>query len=90
MENKANDFIKNEILKVENRLFITRMLGSAIGYALITMWLNSIRATASLWLVWVLIIIQYALYFWIFINGYQRSKVLGLNKDIASILLPFN
>ena len=86
MENKANGFIKNEVLKVENRLFFARMLGSTMGYALITMWLNSIRTTASLWFVWILIIIQFALYFWIFINGYQRSKVLGLNKNFALIL----
>lgn len=86
MDNKANDFIKNEVLKVENRLFFARILGSAIGYALITIWLNSIRTNASLWFVWILIIIQFALYFWIFINGYQRSRVLGLNKNLALIL----
>jgi len=51
MENKANDFIINEVLKIENRIFIARILGSAIGYALITMWLNSIRTTVSLWFV---------------------------------------
>jgi hypothetical protein len=73
-------------LKLENRLFCARILGSAIGYALITMWLNNIRTTASLWFVWILIIIQFALYFGIFINSYQRSKVLGLNKHLALIL----
>ena len=36
--------------------------------------------------VWVLIIIQFALYFSIFIAGYQRSKVFGLNKNIALVL----
>jgi hypothetical protein len=86
MENKANDFIKNEVLKIENRIFFARILGSAIGYALITMWLNSIRTTASLWFVWILIIIQFSLYFWIFVNSYRRSKVLGLNKNLAWIV----
>ena len=86
MKNKADEFFKNEVLKIENRLFFARILGSAIGYALITMWLNSIRTTASLWFVWVLIIIQFALYFSIFINSYQRSKVIGLNKNLALIL----
>lgn len=86
MENKANDFIKNEVLKIENRIFFARILGSAIGYALITMWLNSIRTTVSLWFVWILIIIQFSLYFWIFVNSYQRSKVLGLNKNLAWII----
>lgn len=84
--NKANDFIKNEVLKIENRLFFARILGSAIGYALITLWLNSIRATASLWFVWVLIIIQFALYFSIFIAGYRRSVVCGLNKTLGLII----
>ena len=49
-------------------------------------WLNSIRATASLWFIWVLIIIQFALYFSIFLTSYNRSKVLGLNKNVALIL----
>lgn len=85
-ENKANNFLKNEVLKMENRMFWGRILGSSIGYLVITLWLNSIRATASLWFVWVLIIIQFALYFSIFIAGYQRSKILGLNKNYAFIL----
>ena len=90
MENKtnvtANDFLKNEVLKMENRMFWGRILGSAIGYIVITLWLNSIRATASLWFVWPLIIIQFALYFSIFIAGYQRSKVFGFNKNLALVL----
>jgi len=36
--------------------------------------------------VWILIIIQFSLYFWIFVNSYQRSKVLGLNKNLAWII----
>src|SRR3989338_11638530 len=83
---KAENFLKNEVLKIENRLFIGKLLSFAIGYTLITLWLNSIRATASLWFVWVLIIIQFALYFSIFISGYQRSKVFGLNKNLALVL----
>lgn len=86
MENKTNDFLKNEVLKMENRMFWGSILGSSIGYLVITLWLNSIRATASLWFVWVLIIIQFALYFSIFISGYNRSKVLSLNKNIALVL----
>jgi len=84
--NKAYNFLKEEVLKVEHRLFCARILGSAIGYALMSLWLNSIRATASLWFVWILIIIQFALYIWIFANGYGRAKVLGLNKDLALLL----
>ena len=83
----ANDFIKNEVLKLENRMFWGRILGSAIGYLLITLWLNSIRTTASIWFVWVLIIIQFALYFSIFIAGLNRSKVMfGLSNTTALII----
>jgi len=86
MENKANNFLKNEVLKMENRMFLGSIIGSSIGYLIITLWLNSIRTTASLWFVWVLIIIQFTLYFSIFISGYNRSKVLGLNKNVALAL----
>jgi len=78
MENKPNttasDFLKNEVLKMENRMFWAKILGSSVGYLLITLWLNSIRATASLWFVWVLIIIQFALYFAIFIFAASQSN----------------
>jgi len=82
----AENFLTNEMLKIENRMFWSKLLSSVIGYILITLWLNSIRATTSLWFVWVLIIIQFALYFSIFITGYQRSKVLGLNKTLAHVI----
>jgi len=90
MENKSNttahDFLKNEVLTMENRLFWVKIIGSSVGYLLITLWLNNIRGTASLWFVWVLIIIQFALYFSIFISGYQRSKIFGLNKNLALVI----
>lgn len=35
---------------------------------------------------WLLIIIQFTLYFSIFITSYFRSKVFGLNNNIALIL----
>jgi len=84
--NKANNFIKNEVLKIERNSFAIRIVATAIGYAGITFWLNSIRATASLWFIWVLIIIQFALYFSIFIAGHQRAMVYGLNKNISIII----
>lgn len=90
MENKpkitAENFLTNEVLKIENRMFWGKLIGSVVGYTLITLWLNSIRATSSLWFVWVLIIIQFALYFSIFITSYQRSKVFGLNKNLALVI----
>jgi len=86
MENKASDFIKTEVLKLERNSFVFRILATAVGYAGITFWLNAIRATASLWFVWVLIVIQFTLYFSIFIVGYQRSKVCSLNKNLGIII----
>ena len=77
------DFIKNQLLKIENRLFIGRILSYSIGYLFITLWLNHIRTTSSLWFVWVLIIVQFALYFSIFITGYKRSKVLGVSESLS-------
>ena len=76
-------FIKNEILKIENRLFLSRIIGYPILYLVITLWLNSIRETASLTFVWILIIIQFVFYFLIFITSYRRSNALGFNKNIT-------
>jgi hypothetical protein len=81
----ADAFIRAETLKIENRMFWGRMLGSSLGYLVVTLFLNNIRSTASLWFVWPLIIIQFALYFWIFVSGYKRSKILGLNENIALV-----
>lgn len=90
MENKtkttANNFLDDEMLKIENRLFWGRLLGFSIGYLVMTLWLNSIRATAPLWFVWVLIAIQLLLYFSIFVTSLQRSKVFGFNKNLAFVI----
>ena len=84
--NKANDFIKNEVLKIERNSFIFRIIATAIGYTGITFWLNAIRTTASLWFIWILIIIQFTLYFAIFIISYQRAVVCGINKGLGIII----
>ena len=83
---KADDFIKKEILNNERNWFIFKILASALSYAGITFWLNSIRTTAPLWFVWFLIIIQFALYFSIFIVSYRHATVCGLNKNISIII----
>lgn len=72
------DFVKGEMLKVERRLFFARLLATAVGYTVVTLILNAIRANAPLWLVWVLIVLQFGLYFLIFIISYNRAKVFGL------------
>lgn len=83
---KGDDFIKGQILGLENRLFWSTILLSSIGYLIITLWLNSIRATAPIGFVWILIIIQFTLYFSIFVASIQRSIVFGLNNSISFIL----
>lgn len=84
--NKANDFIKGEVLKLERNSFIVRIIAIAIGYAGITFWLNAIRATVPLWFVWVLIIVQFVLYFSIFIASYRCAMACGLNKNLGIII----
>jgi len=82
----ASEFVKKEMLKVQNRLFCGRILFNSIGYLIITLWLNSVRATMWIWFLWVIIIIQFALYFSIFIRSYQRSKAFGLNQNFAFLI----
>ena len=86
MKNEDGNFVKSEMLKLERNFFFYRILAIVVGYIGITLWLNTIRATAPIWFVWVLIVSQFALYFSIFIAGYRRSKVYGLNKNFAIIL----
>lgn len=85
MENETtpNNFGKNRMMRLENRMFISRIIGYPIVYLVITLWLNSIRETASLTFVWILIIIQFAFYFSIFVTSYRRSNALGFNKNIT-------
>jgi len=85
VENKTKDFIKTEILKAERSLFLGKIISIFIGYVGITLWLNAIRATASIWFVWVLIVIQFLLYFSIFSLSYTRASVIGLNKKLGFI-----
>ena len=78
MEEKTHNFIKKEILTQERRVFVGSILVTAFAYFGISLFLNSIRATAPIMIVWLLIIIQFVFYFLIFIISYKRSKILGL------------
>lgn len=86
MEPVANNFIRNEILKQERNLFLGKIFSFVVIYSIVTLWLNSIRTTAPIWFVWLLIIIQFLFYFSIFIVSYRYSKVIGLNEILAFIL----
>jgi len=85
MENKTSNFIKTETLRIDRTLFRGKIISILIGYIGITLWLNAIRATAPLWFVWVLIVIQFLLYFSIFSVSYTRASVIGLNKKFGFI-----
>jgi hypothetical protein len=90
MGNEINDevsnSIKTKVLKLERYSFGFCILSIVIGYAGITLWLNAIRATAAHWFVWVLIVIQFTLYFSIFIVSFRRSKVFGINNYLGICL----
>jgi len=81
-----NDFVKKETLKAEKGIFISKMIITTIGYILLTLWLNSIRSTASLWFIWPMIIIQFTLYFLLFSISWNRSRVLGLSNVFGNII----
>lgn len=85
-ENKAHEFINKEVLKMERNSFAVRIIAITVSYAAITYWLNAIRADAALWLLWTLIIIQFALYFSIFIASYRRAIISGLNQSAALVV----
>jgi len=79
-DKQLHPFIKNEWLRIKKTEFIVNMFFVLIGYIGITFWLNSIRATANLWFVWVLIIIQFILYCLIFSTSYMRFKACGYKR----------
>jgi hypothetical protein len=85
LNDKADEIIKDDVLKHGRNIFIFKIISIVICYTIITLWLNSFRATAPHWLVWVLIAIQLTLYFLIFFTCYQRAERCGLNKTIGSV-----
>ncbi|MDO6852110.1 hypothetical protein Q4599_00855 [Cellulophaga lytica] len=85
-KSEPSNVVKTLMLENERNVFSMKLIFRLIGYLLITILLNSIRQTSSLYIVWTLIIIQFLLYFSIFILCFNRSKVFGLNKNIAFII----
>jgi hypothetical protein len=72
MEDIGEAFNKKEIPKSKNRSFIVVILTVTIAYFLLTVFLNSIRAHTTIVLLWFIIIIQFMLYFSIFVICYAR------------------
>lgn len=83
---KFSNVVPTLILENERNVFAYKLIFRSISYLLISILLNSIRQSTSPWIVWTLIIIQFSLYFSIFILCYKRISVCGLNKNISIIL----
>ena len=79
-DNKTDLVIKLFTLQGDRNAYMSSMTLVVIGYAGITFWLNEIRENSSLWLVWMLIIIQLILYFSIFVISYQRAQLIGIKR----------
>ncbi len=80
LKTNFNNLLQKKGLQYEKRVFVFKIICTLIGYIGITLWLNAIRATAPLWIVWTLIIVQFILYCSIFSVSYLRSKVCGLKR----------
>ena len=74
----SNYFVRTQILKTERRTYIAKIFLTVFVYIGLSILLNSIRATAPIALVWVLIALQFLFYFLIFSVSYTRAKVYGL------------
>ena len=82
----SDNFVKEEMLKVERSQFAFSILSNLAGYIIITLWLNTIRTSWPLWIVWILIVVQFLLYFLIFRNSWERSKDFGINPYIGIVI----
>lgn len=76
----VNDFIEGEVLKMERSAFIFRLFLVIVGYLGVTLWLNTIRQTAAIWLVWVLIALQLFFFLSIFVVCSLRAKQCGFRR----------
>jgi hypothetical protein len=79
-QEEPHPIIKNEWLKLQRNTYTIKIFSNLAGYVAVTLWLNSIRATASLWLVWILIVAQLILYVLIFSISYLRLQECGLKR----------
>lgn len=88
---ETTDFVKNQILIINNRIFIGYITTVLIGYVGLTYLLNAIRTTIPSWILWILIVIQFLLYCSIFSISYDRAKHLGLKltSPLIFIILGF-
>lgn len=57
-----------------------------ILYVAVTYWLDSVRSTAPSWLLWTLILVQFALYVSYFIKSHNFAIVRGFNQYISLVV----
>jgi hypothetical protein len=85
---RVHDLITNEVLRMEHRAFVWRFVLTIAAYVGTTLWLNSIRQTAVLWFVWVLIFVQLFFFITIFVVCSLRLKQCGFRHRWL-LFIPF-
>lgn len=65
--NQDTMIIRNVILRAEKNTFIVRIILTVIGYVGITFSLNTIRPTAPIWVVWIIVGVQLFLFLTFFV-----------------------
>lgn len=72
--NRATEVITKEVLRAEKNMFIFRLVITVVSYAGMTIWLNAIRQSAPVWLLWLLIGVQMFLFLTIFVISSLRMR----------------
>lgn len=85
-EIQVNSFVEKEAIKIENSMFIGKMIACSIAYLVVMFLLTQFRATAPIVLLWAMIAVQFFLYFSFFVMSYKRSIIFGLNKTLALVI----
>lgn len=76
---------KVEILKIENRKFVKLIILNVLLYFLFSFFLNKVRASISLFILYPMIFIQFYMLFLVFKSCYNRMIDCGLNKYLSYI-----
>jgi hypothetical protein len=74
---RVRDVITDEVLRMQHRAFIWRLVLTIAAYVGVTFWLNSIRQTAAVWFVWALIVFQLFFFISIFVVCSLRARQCG-------------
>ena len=74
---RVHELLTNKVLRTEHRAFVLCFLLTIAAHVGTTLWLNSIRQTAALWFVWVLIVVQLFFFLTIFVMCSLRLKQCG-------------